>query len=154
MKYQGQFKPKHPDKYIGNPTNIMYRSGWELSVMFWCDKKDNVVAWCSEDIQVPYLCPTDNKIHRYFVDFLIKFKSGKIVLVELKPAYQCQKPVMKTKKPGRRFANQVFAYTKNQAKWKAAKQFAESKGWEFTVWTEHTLNELNIARVGKYAKAI
>ena len=154
MKYQGRFTPKYPEKYIGNPTDIIYRSGWELSVMFWCDKNETVEAWCSEDVRIPYICPTDNKKHTYFVDFLIKFKNGKIILIELKPAYQLNSPTLKTKKPGKKYIRQVFTYTKNLAKWNAAKQFADSKGWEFNIWTEHTLNELNIAKVGKYAKTI
>ena len=33
--YKGFFKPKNPQKYNGNPTNIIYRSGWELKFMMY-----------------------------------------------------------------------------------------------------------------------
>jgi len=29
---QGFFKPKYPEKYKGDPTNIVYRSGYELKI--------------------------------------------------------------------------------------------------------------------------
>lgn len=144
MNHQGRFKPKNPDKYLSDPTKIFYRSGWELSVMLWCDKQVSVIAWCSEDIVIPYLCPTDNKIHQYFVDFLIKFKNGKIALIEVKPKCQVEPPVLKTKKPGIRYKKKVFTHIKNKAKWTAAEQYATNKGWEFKVWTEATLKQLGI----------
>ncbi|NDB85179.1 MAG: head completion protein, partial [Alphaproteobacteria bacterium] len=30
MAYKGKFNPKNPNKYKGDPTNIIYRSRWEL----------------------------------------------------------------------------------------------------------------------------
>lgn len=144
MQYKGYFRPKFPQKYLGNPANIVYRSGLELSVMLWCDKQDSVVGWFSEELFIPYICPTDNKPHRYFIDFLIKFNNDKTFLIEVKPYSQTKLPKMRTKKPGKRYINEVFTYTKNQAKWKAAAAYAESKGWQFTVWTEKQLKDLGI----------
>ena len=70
---QGVFKPINSQKYIGkgNPT---YRSGWELKFFRWADLNENILAWGSENIIIPYLNPLDGKVHRYFVDNFIMFK--------------------------------------------------------------------------------
>ena len=47
MAYQGRFKPKNPTKYMGDPTNIIYRSGWELKLMSYLDTHVNVLQWSS-----------------------------------------------------------------------------------------------------------
>ena len=35
--YKGFFKPKNPQKYNGDPTNIIYRSRWELKFMMYLE---------------------------------------------------------------------------------------------------------------------
>ena len=74
MYYQGKFSPKNYKKYKGDPTNIIYRSSWELTFMKYCDSNPNVLEWGSEEIVIPYKSPLDNRYHRYFVDFYIKVK--------------------------------------------------------------------------------
>ena len=32
MAYKGKFNPIHPDKYKGDPSNIIYRSLWEFKL--------------------------------------------------------------------------------------------------------------------------
>ena len=66
MSYKGKYKPKHTRKYKGNPTNIIYRSLWELKFMKYCDDNSNILEWCSEEIVLPYRSPIDNRIHKYF----------------------------------------------------------------------------------------
>jgi hypothetical protein len=70
-KYKGFFKPKNPDKYMGNPTNIIYRSSWELKLMIRLDEDPSIISWGSEEVVIPYRSPIDNRIHRYFVDFIV-----------------------------------------------------------------------------------
>ena len=69
MAYKGKFKPHNPFKYVGDPTNIIYRSLWELRFMRYLDSHPNVTQWASEEITIPYFSPVDKKIHRYFPDF-------------------------------------------------------------------------------------
>ena len=90
--YKGTYKPTNPKKYAGDASNIIYRSMWERHVMKWCDSNNSVIQWASEEVVVPYLCETDKVIHRYYIDFVIKFDSGKTILVEVKPFNQTQKP--------------------------------------------------------------
>ena len=99
--YKGKFKPKNPEKYVGDTSNIVYRSSWELKFMIYCDTNPNVLQYASEEIFIPYVSPVDNKVHRYFPDFLMKVKKadGSIskILVEVKPKSQTKPPV-----PGKR----------------------------------------------------
>ena len=130
---QGFFKPKNPNKYIGDPTNIVYRSGWEKKVMEWCDSNPNVLKWGSEEIVIPYMSPVDNRWHRYFVDFYVEAvgRDGGVrkMLLEVKPKAQTQEPNVQKRKT-KRYITEVVTYGINQAKWKAAEEYCKDKGWE------------------------
>lgn len=140
--YKGKFKPKFPEKYSGDFTNIIYRSSWELKFMNWCDNNASVIKWSSEETIIPYRCPTDNRFHRYFVDFRIQIKSKdgqlKTYLVEVKPAGQTQPPVYQGRKT-KRYITEALTFMKNQAKWEAAEQYCLDRGWEFKIITEREL---------------
>ena len=139
--YKGVFKPKNPTKYNGNSDNIVYRSSWEVRVMKWLDDHPQVIWWASEELVIPYYNPVDQKMHRYFPDFIVKMKdnSGKIMthIWEVKPHAQTQQPVRKRKT--QKFINESVTYVVNQAKWKAADEFCHEHGWKFSVLTEHQL---------------
>ena len=131
-----------PEKYAGDASNIIMRSSWETRFANWCDKNPSIIKWSSEETIVPYICPTDNKYHRYYIDFKIQVqqKDGllKTYLIEIKPAKQCVAPVY----PGRqtkKFLQESFYFIKNQAKWKAAESYAKDRGWTFKIITEHEL---------------
>ena len=74
MSYSGKFTPKNPQKYKGDPKNIIYRSSWEVKVMKYLDDHPDVIWWGSEELVIPYWSPVDNKKHRYFPDFVAKIK--------------------------------------------------------------------------------
>lgn len=142
MYHKGKFKPINPEKYIGDPTQIIYRSSWERKFMAWCDRSASVLKWQSEETIIPYRCPTDNRIHRYFVDFRIQIrdKQGvlKTYLVEVKPDSQTRPPVYPGKKT-QKYLTEALIFMKNRAKWDAAEQFAKDRGWSFIILTEHHL---------------
>jgi hypothetical protein len=142
MSYKGKFKPSNPSKYRGDPTGIVYRSLWELKFMKYCDLNQNILEWGSEEIALPYLSPLDNRIHRYFPDFYIKVKESngqiKKYMIEVKPKKQTIEPVPQ-KKRTKGYIYEVMEYAKNQAKWKAAKEFCEDRQWIFKVITEDEL---------------
>lgn len=131
-----------PEKYTGDPTNIIMRSSWETRFASWCDRTPAVLKWHSEETVIPYRCPTDDRIHRYFLDFKIQIKSKdgllRTYLVEVKPASQCVPPIYPGKKT-KRYITESLTYIKNQAKWKAATEYAKDRGWEFKVITEKEL---------------
>ena len=143
MKHKGKFTPINPQKYKGDPTNIIYRSSWEKRVMLWLDKHSQVVSWSSEEIVVPYKSPADGRFHRYFVDFYaqIRDKNGKLnsYLLEIKPKKQATEPQIKSRIT-KQYINEVVTYAINQAKWKAETEYCKDRGWEFKVLTEDHLN--------------
>lgn len=140
--YQGTYKPKFPEKYKGNPTNIIYRSSWELKFFNWCDSNESVLKWSSEEIVIPYICPTDNKPHRYFPDawIEIKDKAGdvKSYLIEIKPDCQTRPPAPQERRT-KRYLTEVMTWGKNSAKWAAAREYCRNRGYEFMILTEHHL---------------
>jgi hypothetical protein len=138
MFHKRIYKPIFPEKYAGDPTNIIMRSSWETMFAGWCDKNPSIVKWSSEETIVPYRCPTDDKIHRYFVDFKITLSNGKTYLVEVKPAKQTVPPQFPGKRT-QRYLTESLTFIKNQAKWEAAKNYCKDRGWEFKIITEHEL---------------
>lgn len=142
MSYKGKFKPTFSEKYIGDYKNIIYRSLWELKFMNYCDKNENILKWSSEEIWIPYISPLDNRCHKYFPDFYIKYKdtNGKLKesLIEVKPKRQVNGPKIRSK-VNKKQLYEMKEYAKNQAKWKAAKEFCADRRWEFQILTEDNL---------------
>jgi len=139
---QGKYKPQNPQKYKGDPTNIIYRSSWERKFLVYCDNNKNIIEYSSEEIALPYRSPLDNRVHRYFPDFYIKVKESngqiKKYLVEIKPKKQTVEPQIKQRRT-KQYIYEVTEWAKNQAKWKAAREFCEDRQWEFKVITEDEL---------------
>lgn len=138
---QGFFRPNKPDKYKGS-FPIAYRSKWELVCMRRLDSNPNIISWGSESIVVPYQNPLTGRVSRYFIDFnvTLRDRTGQIkkFLIEIKPHAQTLPPSQRVRNP-RTLLKQQAEYVKNQAKWKAAEQFAQAKGSEFVVLTEKHL---------------
>lgn len=136
---QGRYSPINPQKYDGDPTNIIYRSSWERRIMVHLDTNPNVVSWQSEEFFIPYRDPASNKVRRYFPDFLVKTKNpaGQIIttLLEIKPKNQTRPPEP-PKNKSRRFIKEVMTWGTNNAKWEAAQSFCEMRGWTFKIITE------------------
>jgi len=139
--YKGKFTPQNPQKYNGNPDNIIYRSSWELRCMKWFDDNPNIIWWSSEELAIPYYSPVDKRMHRYFPDFIIKVKRKDDTImtyvVEVKPEAQTKKPTQKRKT--KQYIKESITYVVNQMKWKAADEFCHTHGWEFKIITEKDL---------------
>jgi hypothetical protein len=129
MSYKGKYQPSYPQKYKGNPTNIVYRSLWERKFMVYCDTNEKILEWGSEEIVLPYRSPIDNRIHRYFPDFYIKVleSSGQIkkYLIEIKPKRQTVPPP-KPKRQTKGYISEAYEY-------------CDDRNWEFKVLTEDEL---------------
>lgn len=139
---QGRFIPKYPEKYVGNPNAIFFRSSWEYRFMIWADQNNAVVRWASEEIAIPYVNPIkkdasgNHKISRYYPDFIIMVRKpdGSIskTIVEIKP----KKESVLTEKSSDR---DKMAFIVNKAKWEAATAYAQRNGATFAVVTEEQL---------------
>jgi hypothetical protein len=143
MAYRGKYKVKNPSKYEGDYTNVIYRSLWERQFFRWCESNDNVIKWSSESVVIPYICRTDNKPHRYFMDVKVKFKDGKTYLIEIKPEIQTQPPKQRSRK-SQKYLKEVMTFVKNESKWHAAEKYCDDRGWYFKIFTEKTLKSLGI----------
>ena len=125
---------KNPNKYIQPQDLTMnskpapeYRSSWEKKFMEWCDVSDKVETWGVEPFPIMYLSPKDNKMHRYYIDVVMKMSSGQKILVEIKPKNQCNNPI-------------------NLAKWEAAREYCKQIGAVFTVVTEVELKRWKLIK--------
>ena len=139
---KSKYKPSYPQKYKGNPNNIICRSSWERKFCAWCDLNENIIEWASEEFYIPYISPLDKKIHRYFPDFIIKVKEStgqiKTYVVEVKPKRQTLPPTRKSRVT-KSFIYEAKTYEVNKAKWTAAKEWCEDRLLEFKIITEDDL---------------
>lgn len=142
--YKGKYTVKNKSKYKGDLGNVTYRSSWEKAAMRWCDANPKVEYWSSEETVIPYYYEYDKKYHKYYIDLKIKYNTGKVVLVEIKPNYQTEPPTgsRRTKK----FIREALEYVKNMNKWEAADTYAKDRNWDFQIWTEETLIKMGIIK--------
>lgn len=139
---QGVFRAMRPEKYVGNASNIVYRSSWELKLMHWCDDNPSVINWMSEEIAIPYYSQADGKMRRYYVDFIVKLKTvaGTVetVIIEVKPFHETVKPKKGRKKP-ERYMQECYTWQVNNDKWAAARVWAEQRRMKFIILDEYSL---------------
>ncbi len=139
---KSRFKPLHPSKYKGDPNNIICRSSWERKFCQWCDRNRSIIYWASEEISIPYVSPKDNRVRRYYPDFLIKVQEKnniiKTYVVEVKPKKQTLPPKPR-KRVTKSYIYECTTYAVNQAKWKAANEFCKDNRIEFKIVTEDEL---------------
>ena len=137
----------NPDKYKGNPGNIIFRSSWERAFCKWADKNDSVLCWSSEERRIPYYDPVQKKRRTYYPDFWIRYrnKNGIIIeeIIEVKPQRQIDGPQVKPKRRTKTWLNEVYTYTTNQAKWRAALEYCEDRGMNFRLLSEANTKEFN-----------
>lgn len=142
MAYKTIYKPINESKYVGDPTNIICRSLWERKVCKYLDTNENILRWGSEEISIQYISPLDNRVHRYYPDFIVEALSPsgkkKTKVIEVKPYKQTIAPE-KGKKRKKTYLNEVTTYMVNEAKWIAARKFCEKRDWEFVILTEKEL---------------
>jgi hypothetical protein len=143
----GLFKPINPDKYIGDFHNIICRSSWEQRFCTYCDRNENILKWSSEPLSIDYWNPLDKKQHKYYVDFYIKTLredgSTQEWIIEVKPEAQTKKPLYEGKnmtlKKLEKYNYDMKIWITNQAKFKAARDWADQRGFRFGVVDENFL---------------
>lgn len=136
---QGKYTPVNPHKYKGNLDKIRYMSSYELETHRFFDNNANVISWSSEEIAIPYVSPVDNKVHKYYPDYLVEFinSSGEVIkqLIEVKPHAQTKAPHGNRKHA----AYEQVTYAVNVAKWMAAQAWCQTHGIEFKIITERAI---------------
>lgn len=139
---KGEFAPTNKEKYIGK-VPIVYRSSYEYEFLKWADRSPAVLEYALESVVVKYFNPIKNRNARYIVDVFIKYKNkhGEIVseLIEVKPLSQTMPPKTTKRKSRKTMINEQTTWVQNNAKWHAAKKYAELRGWKFRIVTENSI---------------
>ena len=126
--YQGYFRPQNPRKYRGDLADIYFRSSWEKKAFIYCDRNPRIIAWASEEIQIPYFLKGTGAQYSYTPDLMIYFENREVVMVEIKPKAQVKNP-------------DIF----NISKWAAARAECAKNKWQFQIWTEDTIQKLQMS---------
>ena len=138
-----KFDPVRPEKYIGDPKKIVMRSSWELKLARWCDMNPSVISWTSEELVIPYYSRADQKMRRYFMDFVIKMRvsDGTVItyMIEVKPEKQTVMPKGGRGRSQKTVLNETYAFMVNTDKWNAAHAYAKKHGMVFKIMTEREL---------------
>jgi hypothetical protein len=140
MAYKTKYEPKNPEKYVGNPNNIICRSNWERKFCKYLDDNDNIIRWSSEEIKIPYISTIDKQVHQYYPDFVFEAKKEEKIetfMIEIKPKKQTIQPLPRKNK--RAYLNECITFETNTCKWKAATAYCQDKGWTFKILTEENL---------------
>lgn len=136
---QGLYVPRNPHKYVGDLNKIRYMSSYELETHRFFDNNERVLRWSSEPMAIPYLKPTDGRVHKYLPDYWVEYvnKDGEIIqeIIEVKPAVQTKKPRAGTKYS----LYEQLTFAVNMAKWEAAKAFCAQNNMLFRVITERSI---------------
>ena len=154
--YSGEYKVINIKKYIGDPTKIYYRSGWELKFMIYLDSNDSILRWSSEQITIPYQ-DVKGHYHRYYPDFYIERIDNQNhhrfdrVVIEIKPnkeKFPPKQPKKMTAKALESYEYQLRNYQKNIYKWSKAKIYCEKMGMVFYIMDEFDLKKYGIMNIG------
>jgi len=149
--YKGWYSLKHPEKFIipideymksYKSGSVNYKSKLELTAIYYADNNEQVLKWSLEPYPINYVKPTDQKIHRYFVDLYLEFNTGQKFIVEIKPHSQTIPPKLPKKSSIKNKKNYELAlktFAINTAKWESAKQFANDNQMQFIILTEKQL---------------
>jgi hypothetical protein len=148
-KNEREYIPKYPNKYTGMYPLIM-RSSWEYKFAQWLDFNQDVIEWSNESIRIPYIDPTQGKTYGvldekmgksriYYPDFWAKFRNGRNFIIEVKPEKDTRMPLKKGGKSNKTMIERKRTFLVNEAKFKAAKEYAKKLGMEFLVLTEKSL---------------
>jgi len=143
---QGYFVPKNPEKYKGDPTQIIYRSGWEFKFLKYCDENPLVIQYASEPIGIKYWNSIDRKESTYWIDCYMKTVdpkgNTKEWLIEIKPNKYIlppKSPNTLTEKQTYNYVRHAKAYIVNSEKFAAAKAYAKAHNMKFGIITENFL---------------
>lgn len=146
--HQGKYKIKNPNKYMGNPMDIVYRSSWEYKFMVYCDLTPEVIRWGSETLTIPYV-DYKGKSRRYIPDFYVETRNSQFpelmnrFLIEIKPDAETREPIIPKTISEKKLKNLQYAcgvWQKNKHKWYYANEWCKRRDIQFKLVTEKHLH--------------
>lgn len=152
--YSGDYQPLNPDKYIGDHTDIVFRSKWEYNFCVFCDNENKILKWESEPERhtIPYTVLENNNYvnKRYIPDFWIQIEeNGNLeeILIEIKPykdTIEPKEPKNKSIKSLQNYEYSLKTYLTNWNKWNSAEEYCNKRGMKFFLLTEKYFNDKKI----------
>lgn len=140
---QAKYKIKHPEKFIGDPNELIFKSSWEERAFQMCDNNPHIIRWGYEIIPIWYLKPLPTGNYRktfYLPDLYVEYydKDHNFVreIVEIKPLKQTR--ASRARKSTTKL-QENYTYAVNTAKWEAAKCWCENNGIKFSIVTENSI---------------
>ena len=133
----GVYRPHNVAKF--GEYKCIYRSSYELQFLKWADAHPKIIDVKYEKVIIPYICKTDGKMHKYYVDCKITMReanSNKTYLIEIKPFRQTLPPKPSKRKKKSTILTENFNWLKNESKWDAAKQYCKKYDYRWCVLTE------------------
>jgi hypothetical protein len=149
---KGKYKIINESKYMGDISNCIWRSTWELYFMRWCDLNTLIKRWSSESMIIPYQDET-GKYHRYYPDFYIEridkndLERLDRIVIEIKPKKETKEPIQPKKitaKSLETYEYQLKTYQKNLYKWTRTKNWCDKNKMKFIIVHEEHLKKYNI----------
>lgn len=145
---KGFYTVVNHDKYVGDLTNVFFRSSWEYKFMVYCDLKPGIIKWGSEIFKIPY---TDylGHYHNYIPDFYLETRDNtdplklNKFLVEIKPEKETKEPVIPTNISEKKLKSlewEIKTWQKNKYKWVFAKEWCNARDITFWLVTEKHLD--------------
>jgi hypothetical protein len=144
---------QNPDKYLGNPKEVIYRSSWEHAFCKFCDLNDKVRRWSAESLQIPYQITNNigqTETHRYYPDFYLEMVANndkekyERLVIEIKPKSETEppnQPKTHTLKMLENYEYSLITYKKNLHKWAYTKEWCERRNIKFIIITEIDLKK-------------
>lgn len=135
-------KDDHMKSFNESTGEVEYKSKLELTALKYADFNKHIKKWSVEPFAIKYIKPTDGKLHRYYIDLFLEFKTGDKFLVEIKSKGETKpprKPSKKTDKAIMNYQKALQTYAVNTAKWKAAEEFAKVNKMKFIILSEDEL---------------
>ena len=104
-------------------------------------KEENRKKYLAQFAGIDGFGSADTRYMSYPLSRSAQENTGKIkrYLIEVKPLKQTTKP-KKPKRQTKGYIREAFEYARNQAKWKAAREYCADRMWEFKVITEKELD--------------
>ena len=153
MPSNSRFKQKlvnvtKADGYIFEKAQIRCMSSLEakaVDIIKQLHRAKIVKQWASEETVFEYISPTDNKTHRYFMDFTLEMMNGDIYYIEVKDfnsTFPPQQPRKNSPNTVKNYQEAVRTWLVNSAKWDAVEAYCEKmnakggKQYHFVKWTE------------------
>lgn len=139
---QGYFDVSKSKKYKGSGP-VIYRSGLEKSWFNVFERSDSIIEWSSEPPEIDIRYMYGDKLRKYNIDCYVKYASGAMHLIEIKPAAQTQEPQLSKYRGNKdRFTKDLETFQRNYAKWEAAHNWCVANNMVFKILTEVMLKRI------------